>query len=87
MIVPVPKKCNLQLCDNWQGISLLDVVGKVLGRIIQERLQVIAEGLLSDSQCGFQREQGCVDMIFMARQLIEKTREHEDSLFVMFVDL
>ena len=26
-------------------------------------------------------------MIFVARQLIEKTREHEDSLFVMFVDL
>ena len=26
-------------------------------------------------------------MIFEARQLMEKTREHEDSLFMMFVDL
>ena len=24
-------------------------------------------------------------MIFVARQLIEKTREHEESLFVLFV--
>ena len=86
-IVPVPKKGNLQSCDNWRGISLLDVVGKVMGRIIQERLQVIAEQLLPDSQCGFRRGRGCVDMIFVARQLMEKTREHEDSLFMMFVDL
>ena len=27
------------------------------------------------------------DMIFVARQLMEKTREHGDSLFIMFVDL
>ena len=30
LIVPVPKKGNLQSCDNWRGISLLDVVGKSL---------------------------------------------------------
>ena len=58
-----------------------------MGRIIQEWLQVIAEWLLPDSQCGFRRGSGCVDMIFVARQLMEKTREHEDSLFMMFVDL
>ena len=50
VIVLVPKKSNLQLCNNWRGISLLDVVWKVMGRIIQEQLQVIAEGLLL---CGF----------------------------------
>ena len=50
VIIPVPKKGNLQSCDNWRGISLLDVVGKVLGRIIQDQLQVITEALLADSQ-------------------------------------
>ena len=29
-IVPIPKKDNLKRCDNWRGISLLDVVGKYL---------------------------------------------------------
>ena len=38
-IVPIPKKGNLKLCDNWRGISLSDVVGKVFARILQERLQ------------------------------------------------
>lgn len=36
LIVPAPKKGNLQSCDNWCGISLLDVVGKLFARIIQE---------------------------------------------------
>ena len=46
---------------------------------------MIAEGLLADSQCGFCRGRGCVDMIFVARQLMEKTREHDDARFMMFL--
>ena len=58
-IVPIPKKGNFQSCDNWQGISLLNVVGKILARIILERLQIIAETFLPDSQCGFRWGRGC----------------------------
>ena len=39
LIVPVPKKGNLKLCDNWRGISLLNVVEKVLGRIVQDKAE------------------------------------------------
>ena len=86
-IVPVPKNGDLQSCDNWRGISLLDVVGKLFARIIQERLQHIAEDILPESQCGFRKGRGCCDMIFVARQLVEKAREHQDLLFTLFVDL
>ena len=41
--MPIPKKGDLRLCDSWRGISLLDVVGKVFARILQERLLVITE--------------------------------------------
>ena len=30
---------------------------------------------------------GCADMIFVARELVEKAREHGESLYVLFVDL
>ena len=33
-LIPIPKKGDLLCCDNWEGIALLDVVGKVNGRII-----------------------------------------------------
>ena len=41
VIVPILKKGDdLRCCDNWRGISLLDVVGKVMARILKERLQI-----------------------------------------------
>ena len=77
VIVPIPKKGDLTRCDNWRGISLLDVAGKVFARILQDRLQAVAEEILPESQCGFRKGRGCVDMIFAARQLVEKSREHD----------
>ena len=87
LVIPVPKKGDLTMCNNWRGISLLDVAGKLLGWIVQERLQSIAESVIPDSQCGFRQGRSCSDMIFVARQLVEKTREHNSLLFVLFVDL
>ena len=86
-IVPIPKKGDLRSCDNWRGISLLDVVGKVLARIVQDRLASLADQVLPESQCGFRKGRGCVDMIFAARQMIEKSIEHHSDLYILFVDL
>ncbi len=93
LMVPIPKKGDLTLCDNWRGISLLDVVGKVFAKVIQTRLQevveeiVLVEEIVPDSQCGFRKGRGCVDMIFCARQMVEKAREHNTSVYMLFVDL
>jgi len=43
-LVPVPKKGDLSSCNNWWGISLLDVVGKVFAKIIQQRLLINCGG-------------------------------------------
>ena len=85
ILVPVPKKGDLSSCDNWRGISLLDVVGKVVARVLQVRLQKLAEEELPESQCGFRK--GCTDMIFTVRQLVEKSWEHDSKVFLTFIDL
>jgi len=41
ILVPVPKKGDFTKCDNWREVSLLDIMGKIL----QKRLQELAEGL------------------------------------------
>ena len=86
-IIPIPKKGNLSLCDNWRGIALLEVVGKVVARVLQGRLQKVAEEELPESQCGFRVGRGCSDMIFTVRQLVEKTVEHQSKQFLIFIDL
>ena len=87
ILIPIPKKGDLSICDNWRGISLLEVVGKVVARILQERLQQVAEVELPESQCGFRKGRGCSDMIFTLRQLVEKSVEHRSRQFITFVDL
>ena len=87
ILVPVPKKGNLHCCDNWRGIALLDVVGKLVGRVIQNRLQQFAERVLPESQCGFRRGRSCTDMLFVVRQLAEKAIEHNSEQYLVFVDL
>ena len=54
------------------------MAGKILRRILQDWLQLVAEKVLPESQHGFQKGWGCLDMISAARQLVEKTREHND---------
>ena len=71
-ILPIPKKGDLRKCDNWRGISLLDVVGEVFARILQDRLPVVAEKILPESHCGFRKGRGCVDMSFAVGQLVSK---------------
>jgi len=60
-VVPVSKKGDLQNFENWRGISLLGVVGKVFAQIIQGKLEHIVEDILPKSYCGFKR--GRVDVI------------------------
>ena len=45
-------------------------------RVVQQRLQRLAERELPDSQCGFRKGRGCTDMTFVVRQLAEKALEH-----------
>ena len=40
-------------CNNYRGISLLSIVGKVFARVILIRLQKLAERIYPESQCGF----------------------------------
>ena len=61
-------------CNNYRGISLLSVVGKVVARVALTKLQILAERTLPESHCGF-RTGG------------SKCREQRRSLSIAFIDL
>jgi hypothetical protein len=65
ILIPIPKKGDLSRCDNWRGISLLEVVGKVMTRILQQ----VTKSYISESQCGSRRGQSCSDMTSVICQL------------------
>ena len=83
------RKGNPQVCDNHRGISLLSIAGKILANILLNRLNVHLDqtGLIPESECGFRKDRGTIDMIFTARQLQEKCQEQNVDLYMTFVDL
>ena len=87
VLVPVFKKNDRLICDNYCGISLLSVPGKVLANILLERLKQSVEPLLLEAQCSFRLGKGTIDQIWLVRQLIEKSIEHDCAVHICFVDL
>ena len=81
-------KGEISDCSNYRGIRLLSIAGKVLARILLNRLiPSIIEDFTLESQCGFQANRGTTDMIFVLRQIQEKCREQNMGLLVAFIDL
>ena len=75
-------------CDNHRGISLLGIAGKILARIILNRItEQVLDSVAPESQCGFRKNRGTVDMVFALRQLQEKCLEQHQHLYILFVDL
>ena len=81
-------KGDLSSCDNHRGISLLSIAGKILARIMLNRItKHILDDVVSESQCGFRKQRGMVDMVFAIRQLQEKCVEQHQDLHLLFIDL
>ena len=87
VIIPIFKKGSRLDCANYRGISLLSIVGKVFGRILNERVKAITDVKVMDEQGGFRAGRGCNDQIFVVKQIVEKTIEKNKKIYMAFVDL
>ena len=72
LIVKIPKKRDLQSCDNWRGVTLLSVPSKVFCYII---LDDVIDTKIREEQAGFRNGRGCTDQIFTLRNIIEQSIE------------
>ena len=85
-IIKLPKKGDLTNCNNYRGIMLLSVPGKVLNRIILDRMSAAVDPLLRDQQAGFRSNRSCADQIATLRIIIEQSIEWNSPLFLNFID-
>ncbi|RUS68444.1 hypothetical protein EGW08_023794 [Elysia chlorotica] len=72
-------KNNLFSCGIWRGIMLLFILGKMLTRIMSERLETTLEKRLRDEQAGV-----CTDHIATMRIIIEQSLEWRTPLNAIF---
>ena len=85
VIVKVPKKGNLSDCNNWRGITLLSVPGKVFCKVLLNRLKDI-DVYLREEQAGFRSGRSCSEQIFTLRNIVEQSLEFQTPLYVNYID-
>jgi hypothetical protein len=74
ILIKLPKKGDLRDCNNYREIILRSVPGKVLSRILLERLKEAVDPKLRDHQAGFRRNISCADQTASLRVIIEESR-------------
>ena len=84
--VPVQKKGSGENYEHYRGCTLLSVVGKVFGMVIETRLREFCEsrGLLSQWQFGFREGRACRDSLLIVSELLER---RDEKLFCGFLDV
>ena len=65
---------------------LLSTPGKVLYRILLERMKEAVDAKLRDQQAGFRRNRSCADQIASLRIIVEQSLEWNSPLYINFID-
>jgi hypothetical protein len=86
VLVPLYKKGNAMDCRNYRTIALNSHVGKILMKILADRLKNHMERYLSDEQAGFRRDRSTTQQILALRLIAEKARRINKKVYVCFVD-
>ena len=85
-IVKLPNKGNLSDCNNWRGITLLSIPGKVFCSVLLNRLREHVDSRLREEQAGFRKGRSCSEQIFTLRTIIEQSLEHQTPLIINLID-
>ena len=79
LVITLPKKGNMQQCQNYRTISLISHPSKVMLKIILNRLKPQAERIVAEEQAGLRARRSTTE-IFKLRILCEKHLQHQQDL-------
>ena len=86
LVITLPKKGNLQQCQNYRTIGLISHPSKVMLKIILTGLKPQAEKIIAEEQAGFRAARSTTEQIFNLRILCEKYLQHQQDLYHVFID-
>ena len=84
VFIPIPKIGNAKECSNYHAIALISHASKVMLKILQARLQQYMNHELPDGQAGFRKGRGTRDQIANICWIMEKAREFQKHLFLLY---
>ena len=73
LIITLPKKGNLQLCQNYRTISLISHSSKVMLKVILNRLKPQAQEIIAEEQAGFRAGRSATDRSSTSESCVKST--------------
>lgn len=86
IICPIHKKEDVMDCRNYKGISLLDTSYKILSNVLLARLKPYGKEIVGEYQAGFRAGKSTMDQIHNIKQIMEKSYEYNQDLFMLFIN-
>lgn len=65
---------------------LLSMLGKILSRVILNRLKGALDAILREEQAGFRKGRSCPDQIVTLCIIVEQSVEWQSSVYICFMD-
>lgn len=82
--IPIIKKGDMSIPDNYRGVTLLSTVMKLFTKILATR---VSDTGIAEEQQGFRQNRSTTYAIFIIRQITEKAIEFNHPAFMCFMDL
>ena len=86
LVITLPKKGNLQQCQNYRTISLISHPSKVMLKVTLNRLKPQAEKVNAEEQAVFRAGRSTTEQIFNLRILSEKYLLQQQDFYHVFID-
>ncbi|KAL4154026.1 hypothetical protein QTP88_001859 [Uroleucon formosanum] len=86
VVCPIHKKGDKQDCNNYRGISLLNVAYKIFSNCVLDRIKEKADQIIGHYQGGFRADRSTTDQMFIIIQLYQKSWEFDKEIHTLFVD-
>src|SRR5215471_2717937 len=86
VFVPLQKKENAVDSEDHRKISLICHASKIMLKVLTRRIGGKVKDFLSKGQFGFRSGVGTRDAIGVMRMLCERSLEHDNDLYVCYVD-
>ena len=86
--MPLHKKVNINDVNNYRGITLLSVLGKLFSRLLNNRLIEWAETyqVFIEAQAGFRKSMSTDDNVFVLHGLITHMLNSGKQFYCAFID-
>ena len=84
--ITIPKKPGAMECSKHRTISIMSQLGKIVLRVILNRVRNKVRPEVSEEQYGFVKGKGTTNAIFLLRMICERAIEMQRDVFLCFID-